>query len=107
MDQFSPSLRRGGHVTGGVTKHGPEARAVVNLIGRKIPFEDANLGGIEGETESLVGNLEHRFDPTSFLVLGLQSAIGNLGRAQRGVGGPGEMDAETQKNGDAKSGGEG
>src|SRR5256885_10291001 len=56
-----------------VAKHGPQARAVVDVPGGDAPFEDADLRRIEREAQAFVGHLQPRLDAPTLLVLDRKS----------------------------------
>jgi|GEM_PF-3812663 len=107
VDEGLPGFDGGGHAAVVVAEHGPEAGAVVDVAGGDVPLEDADLGGVEGEAETFVGDLEAGFDAAAFFVFGLEFAVGELGGALTGAGAAGEVDAEAEEEGDAEAGAEG
>ena len=107
VDEGLPSFDGGGHAAVIVAEHGPEAGTVVDVTGGDVPLEDADLGGIEREAETFVGDLEAGFDAAAFLVFGLEFEVGEFGGALAGAGAAGEVDAEAEEQRDAEAGAEG
>ena len=70
------------------------------MVGRDVPLEDADLGGVEGEAQAFVRNLQHGLDAAAFLVLGLQALIRMFGGARK-------VHGQAEQQGDADTGAEG
>ena len=77
------------------------------MAGGDGPFEDADLGGFEGEAEAFVGDLEAGFDAAAFLVFGEKFFVGEFGGALAGAGAAGEVKGDAEEDRDAEAGEEG
>ena len=104
MHEIQPGLPGGGHLLRIVAKRRPEAGAVDRAAGGDIPLVDTHLGGIEGQVEAFVSQLEAGLDPAAFLVLGAQLGAGFLGRPLPVVGGLREIHDQAEEGAEAKAG---
>ena len=107
VDERLPGFDGGRHAAVFVAEHGPEAGAVVDVAGGDGPFEDADLGGIEGEAEAFVGDFEAGFDAAAFLVFGEEFFVGEFGGALAGAGAAREVEGDAEKDRDAEAGEQG
>src|SRR5690606_25053004 len=107
VDAFGPFVNGGDGRVVGEAEEGPEAGVDVEFGAAGGPFEDADLGGVEGEAEALVGEFEAFLDAAAFLVFFDELAVGAFGGVHAVEGGAGEVDAEAEEEGDAEAGAEG
>ena len=82
VDELGPDLQRERLRSGVVAEDGPNAGAEEDAFACLLPLKDADFGGFDGETEPLVGDLEHGFDAASFLVFRHQALVERLGGAE-------------------------
>jgi hypothetical protein len=100
VDERLPDLEGGGHPAVLVPEEAPEARAVVDVPLGHVPLEDPDLGGVEGEPQALVGDLEPRLDPAPLLVLGDQPLVGELREVLAGAGAARQVEGEAEQQRD-------
>ena len=94
VDQALPfDDARRGLIRGG-RQHGPKARAVLEFVGDEIPFEGADGGGVEGESQAFIGDFQHHLDTAAFIIFFTQETIGGFGVVEAGTRLAGEVDAQ-------------